>query len=117
MDEENIEFGIPLTWIGAEDLPVLFVNKFVGQVEPEEHVFYLTVGQALPPALIGTPEERLHQLREIAYVPIRPIARLAFTKRKLEELVAVLQTHLDQYEEIIRQLEGSDEALAKERWS
>lgn len=110
MDEENAQFEIPLTWIGAEDLPVLFVNQIVGQVDPEEHVFYLTVGQALPPALIGTPEERLRQLREIAYVPVRPIARLAFTRRKLEELIAVLRTNLDQYEQITRQMEGGDEA-------
>lgn len=109
MDDEHIEFEIPLTWIGAEDLPVLFVNKFVGQVEPEEHAFYLTLGQALPPALIGTPDERLEQLERIAYVPIKPIARLAFTKSKLEELVAVLQTNLDQYERLTRRMEGGEE--------
>lgn len=109
MDEENVEFEIPLTWIGAEDLPVLFVNKIVGQVEPEEHVFYLTIGQALPPALIGTPEEKLRQLQGIAYVPIKPIARLAFTRKKLEELIAILQTNLDQYEEMIRRMEGGEE--------
>lgn len=109
MDEENVGFEIPLVWIGAEDLPVLFVNQIVGQVEAEEHVFYLTVGQALPPALIGTQDERLRQLQGISYVSVKPIARLAFTRKKLEELVAVLQTNLDQYEQIIRQMEGGDE--------
>jgi hypothetical protein len=108
---EDVPEGIPipLTWIGAEDLPVHFINKFVGQVEAEEHVFYLTIGQALPPALVGTPEEKLEQLEAISYVPIKPIARLAFTRKKLEELIAVLQTNLDQYEEIIRRTEGGDE--------
>lgn len=109
LDENDEVFKIPLTWIGAEELPVLFINKFVGQVEPEEHVFYLTIGQALPPALIGTPEERLEQLEEIAYVPVKPIARLSFTRKKYEELAQTIQANLDQYDEIINRQKGGEE--------
>ncbi len=105
----DTERHIPLTWIGAEELPVLFANTLVGQVEAEQDVFFLTIGQTLPPALIGTPDERLEQLEQIAYVPVKPVARLAFTRERLEYLIAILQTNLDQYKEIQRQKEGGDE--------
>lgn len=109
MDEENAGRPIPLTWIGAEELPVLFVNQFVGQVEAGQGVFFLNVGQALPPALIGTPEERTEQLEQIAYIPVKPVARFAFTRERLEYLIAILQTNLDQHDEIMRQMRGDEE--------
>lgn len=101
MDEEPHGRAIPTTWIGAEDLPVLFVNTFVGQVQPQEKAFYLTIGQTVPPALLGTPEEQTEQLEQIAYVPVKPVARLAFTRSRLEELIAILRTNLDQYDQIV----------------
>lgn len=109
MDEENAGVPIPLAWIGAEDLPVLFVNQFVGQVEAEQGVFFLNIGQALPPALLGTPEEQAEQLEQIAYVPVKPVARLALTRERLEYLIAILQTNLDQHDEIIRRMRGGEE--------
>ena len=107
MDEEHYR-EIPVTWIGAEELPVLFANTFVGQVEVQQDVFFLTIGQTLPPALIGTPEERIEQLEQIAYVPVKPVARLALTRERLEYLVAILQTNLDQYRELRGQAEGGE---------
>jgi hypothetical protein len=108
LDEEDARFDIPLAWIGAEDLPVLFVNQIVGQVDPQDDAFFLTLGQTLPPALIGTLEERVAQAEELVYVPVKPVVRLSFTRRKLEELVAVLQTNLDQHDQI-RRMRGGDE--------
>ena len=104
MDERPHHRAIPTTWIGAEDLPVLFVNTFVGQVQPQERAFYLSIGQTVPPALIGTPEEQAEQLEQIAYVPIKPIARLALTRSKMEELIAILQVNLEQYDRIVEQM-------------
>ena len=99
MDEGNTGRPIPLTWIGAEELPVLFVNQFVAQVD-EGGEFFLTLGQTLPPALIGTPEERAEQLEQIAYVPVKPVARLALTERGCQELIANLQNVRDNYEQL-----------------
>ena len=103
MDERPHERAIPTTWIGAEDLPVLFVNSFAGQVQPQEGAFYLSIGQTVPPALIGTPEEQAEQLEQIAYVPIKPIARLALTRSRMQELIAMLQVNLDQYDRMVEQ--------------
>lgn len=103
-----MEFQLPVSWIGAEDLPVLFANTFVGQVEAEQGVFFLTIGQIVPPALIGTPEEKVEQLEQISYVPIKPVARLALTRERLKYLIAILQTNLDQHDQIL-QARGGDE--------
>lgn len=97
MDEGKIERDIPLTWIGAEELPLLFVNRLIGQAG-EDH-FVLTLGQSVPPALIGTPEQKAEQLEQIAYVPVKPIARLAFTRRTCQDLIAILQTVLEGYDQ------------------
>ena len=110
MDERPHERAIPTTWIGAEDLPVLFVNTFVGQVHPQDGAFYLSIGQTVPPALIGTPEEQAEQLEQIAYVPIKPIARLALTRSRMEELVAILQVNLEQYDKKVQQMREDGEA-------
>ena len=80
----------------------------MGQVQAEEGAFYLTIGQTLPPALIGTPQERAEQLEQIAYVPVKPVARLALTRSRLQELAALLQTNLDQYDEMTRQMREGD---------
>ena len=108
MEEENQTREIPTAWIGAEDLPILFVNTFVGQVQAEEGAFYLTIGQTLPPALIGTPQERAEQLEQIAYVPVKPVARLALTRSRMEELVAILQMNLENYDQAIQQMREGD---------
>lgn len=113
MNEETPSFDIPLAWIGAEELPVHLINQFVCQFNQDE--FILTLGQTVPPAIIGaTQQERAEQLEGIAYVPVKPIARLAFTRSRLVEYIATLQANLDQYDQhqrIIReQMGGGEEA-------
>ncbi len=97
MAEENFEREIPLTWVGAEQLPLLFINRLVGQVD-DDH-FVLTVGQSVSPALTGTPEDKKDQLEQIAYVPINPIARLAFNRSTCQDFIAILQTILEGYDQ------------------
>ena len=88
---------IPVAWIGAEDLPILLVNQFVVQVH--EDTFFLTIGQMTPPALIGTPEQRAEQLEQIAYIPVKPVARLALSLDDVRRLASSLNATLDQYEQ------------------
>jgi hypothetical protein len=112
LDEETPHIDIPLAWIGAEELPVHLVNQFVCQFHQDE--FILTLGQMVPPALIApTPEERRTQAEQVSYVPIKPLARVAFTRQRLIELVNTLQANIDQYDEFQRQqdprMKGGDE--------
>ncbi len=99
MDEgfaRNIE--VPLAWVGVEELPILQVNQFIGQADPRGE-FFLTFGQMTMPPLLGTPEQQAAQLEQIAYVPIKPVARLGFTRSRVEELIGVLQQTLINYDQ------------------
>jgi hypothetical protein len=107
LDEERYEREIPLTWIGADELPLLWVNRFVGQ-SLQDHMV-LTIGQSVDPALIGTPEERITQLEQVAYVPIRPVARLAFSRTTCETLIGILNVILEGYDRQQQEREGGGE--------
>jgi hypothetical protein len=97
LDEERYEREISLTWIGAEELPLLWVNRFVGQ-SLQDHLV-LTIGQSVDPALIGTPQDRIAQLEQIAYIPIRPVARIAFSRSSLQDLIGILEIIKDAYDQ------------------
>lgn len=84
------------SWVGIEDIPILFANQFLLQFQPGE--FMLAIGQATPPAILGTPEEMAEQLAGYTYVPVRTIARVGITRQRLQELIAVLQANLDNHD-------------------
>jgi hypothetical protein len=99
---DQAPISLPLVWVGADDLPVNFVNQFLGVVQPNE--IFLTVGSMVPPAILGdTLEEREATLRNITYVPVKPVARLGFTPARLRELIKVLQDTLSNYEQLPKQ--------------
>lgn len=87
---------VPIVWTGVDDVPILYANGFVSQFDQE--AFIITIGQVAPPALIGTPEEVEEQARELEFITVRPITRLALTPPKMAEFIAILQANLDQYE-------------------
>jgi hypothetical protein len=108
---EADEFQIPLVWEETEDRPAIFANNFLVQHQPDE--FVLTVGQVLTPPLVGTPEERRAQLDRVSYVPIRILGRFAFTRRRMVELIAVLQQNLERHDATMRRLEERGEEPSK----
>lgn len=79
---------IPLVWVGAEDLRLVWANQFLLQVHGEE--VFLSAGQATPPALIGSLADKVTQLDEIDFVPVHTLTRLALSPGKLRELHALL---------------------------
>ena len=96
MDGDNIGRPVPLTWLDVEDVPVFFANQFVIQYEQDE--FILTLGQMTPPLLLGTPEEQVDQLENLDFVPVKPLARIAFTRARLRELVQLLAGSGEMYD-------------------
>jgi hypothetical protein len=81
---------VPLVWVGVDELPVQFLNQFIGQADNNE--IFLTLGQLVPPALLGDQESQREQLDALDYVTVRPIVRLGFTPQRLDELIEVLQS-------------------------
>lgn len=112
MDEHNPRIDVPLAWIGTEELPIFLVNQIVCQFNQDE--FILTFGQMTPPALLGTEDERIEQAQQIAYVPVKPLARLGFSETRMRELIAVLEVNLRNYEEHQRQIRGGDQEWPRE---
>lgn len=104
VSQEQEFVSIPLVRIGAEDVPIYMVNDFV--IQHNQNEFILTVGQFQPPILLGTEEERRRQAEQIAYVPIKAVARLGFTRQRLVELIEALQSNLRKYDE--KQQGGQD---------
>jgi hypothetical protein len=94
--DENEQREIPLTWMNVEDVPVLFANQFIIQHNQDE--FILTIGQMVPPALLGDEQQRAAQLQEIERVPVKPLARIAFTRARLVELVQALEGNREIYD-------------------
>ncbi len=107
MDEGAHSRNVPLAWIGVEELPLLYSDQFI--VQYHEGTFIMSIGQSVPPAFIGTQEEREQQLEQITYVPVKPVARVAFTPAKLDALIDALH----QTRDLARQqewMEGGDGA-------
>jgi hypothetical protein len=87
----------PIVWVGVEDLPVHFVNQFIGVVAP--HEVFLTLGTIVPPPILGaTEEERKAAAESIQFVQVKPVARIALTPARLRELIGVLNQTLSNYE-------------------
>jgi hypothetical protein len=97
---EQLPEGVHLSvvWEGIDDMPILFVNQFLGQVGQQSEVI-LSFGQLAPPAIVGeTQKEREKQARSLTHLPVKPIARLALTRAGLEQLVDVLHKTLENYD-------------------
>jgi hypothetical protein len=91
---------VPIVWENPDSVPVFFANQFIIQHFQDE--FILTLGQMVPPALLGDQQNREAQLREIEQISVRPLARIAFTRARLLELVSSLDAHLAKYDEMKR---------------
>jgi hypothetical protein len=72
---------LPVSWVGGDELPVLFANQFLVQTQGP-HEFVVTVGQLVGPPLMGSPEEQAEQAAEISFVPVRTLARLSMTRTR-----------------------------------
>jgi hypothetical protein len=95
---ENEGREVPVVWENLDSVPVFLANQFVVQHFQDE--FILTIGQLVPPALLGDEQARTTQLQEIEQVTARPIARIAFTRARLIELVQALEAHREKYDRI-----------------
>ena len=98
-EEARQGIHIPIVWAGTEDVPIVFVNQILGQVGLQDEVV-LSFGQMTPPPLLGEPEQQREQAEEIAFVSVKPVARVALTKAGLDDLIRVLQATRDNYQKV-----------------
>jgi hypothetical protein len=99
---------VPLSWIGAEDLPVHFANAFAGVVGPNAIFFY--IGSVVPPSITGaTEEERQAQVSSLTYVPIKPVVRIALAPAGLDELISSLEETRKNYQNLTRVMQDQED--------
>ncbi len=91
----GVSVEVPLVLSGVDEMPVLLANHFL--LQEYEGEFILTVGQLVPPPLLGTEAERREQAKQLTFVNVRVVARLGFTRKRLAEIVALLQDSLEQH--------------------
>jgi hypothetical protein len=108
MAEERPDRDIPLVWVGLDELPVLFANQFL--IQHWQDAFVVSVGQLVPPPVTGTPEEQAEEIDQISYVPVKPVARLGFTRERVRELIIFLEASLEQYDRKQDRPSGGDGA-------
>ncbi len=70
----NLErVNLNLAWVGVEDVPIVFVNQILGQVDDKGEVI-ISFGQATPPILLGSPEDLRRQAAAIPFIQVKPVA-------------------------------------------
>jgi len=83
--EESQGIALPIAYVGLEELTIAHANHFVLQISPPDQ-FILVIGQVAPPLILGDEDESRQQLEQIAYIPAKPLARVALTQARVEEL-------------------------------
>jgi hypothetical protein len=79
-------YNVRVTWVDPEELQLGFVNQFLLQLDNDGRGVFLTAGALTPPAFLGSREEREAQFKRLSFVPVQPVARLAMTRERFEEL-------------------------------
>jgi hypothetical protein len=85
---------VPISWVGSEEVPILFVSHFIGQIDDKGDAI-LSFGQTTPPPLMGTPDEIRAQAERLAYIPVRPVARISLSRPRLLELAETLRLTIE----------------------
>lgn len=96
-DQPSQTLEVPLSWVGYDETLIAYANQFIVQFQPDAG-FVLGLGQATPPAVMGTPDQVAEQVAQIEFIPVRTLARVAMTEAKLRELIAALEANLQNFE-------------------
>jgi hypothetical protein len=101
------EIRIPLVWDGLDEIPVIFANQFLIQHLPGE--FVLTLCTFVNPPLLGSPEEQEEQAKKLTEIAVKVHGRYALTRRRMVELIQVLQENLEKHDQQVEALGGTDD--------
>jgi hypothetical protein len=101
MDESQPleQFEAPGVWVGLEQQPVLTANQFLTQLVASDEIV-LSIGSVTPPVVLGTREQQAEQLRNVAFLQVRPIGRFGLTRARVREVIKVLEATLEQADRV-----------------
>lgn len=98
---------IAAEWEDLRTLDLVFVNQILATLGLEAgnpsvpDSITLTFGQAMQPILLGSPEVVARKIAELHSIPVKPVARVAMSRERAEELMQVLAKTLAQYDAAI----------------
>jgi hypothetical protein len=90
---------LSLAWTDFGDSPIVFANHFLVHHQPDEFVLSLSQVTGLP--LTGSAEQVAARTRELGSTPVRTLARVALTRRRVTELIALLQARLEEHDQLL----------------
>jgi hypothetical protein len=100
-------FEIQGSWVGSEELPVVFANAFAGIVGP--NAVFLNIGSVVPPNIVGETAEQVEaQARALTFLPIKPIARIALAPQGLDELIELLENTRENYKNLKKAIDEEE---------
>jgi hypothetical protein len=99
--QTGAELGLPLTMTDFDDNLILFANHILVQHQPDE--FVLSISQVVGPPLTGTPEDRREQAGAVEQLTLHTLGRFAMTRRRVTELIALLQAELQEHDRLLEQ--------------
>lgn len=102
-NEVPADVSLQAAWVGLDEVPVETANQVISQFHQD--VFIVSFGMLSPPVLLGSPQQKLKQARDLEIVTIRPVARIGLTRDRLEEFIDVLRQNLDKYDRDRKQKE------------
>lgn len=88
-DEDGM---LKVGWTDVDETRLEFANQFVLQNNGAE--VYLSIGQLLPPAVIGDAAAMQQRIKKMQYAPVHCVSRLVLTADALRQLGSAIDTHL-----------------------
>lgn len=91
------QLEIPVVWVEPDDPRAQWVNQIVSVFQADE--FTISLGQLSPPIILGeNDDDRRERARNIPFVQVQTIAKVVMTRRRVEELIRVLQENLQKHD-------------------
>jgi hypothetical protein len=102
--QTGAELGLPLTWTDFDETPIMFANHVVVQHQPDE--FVLSLSQVVGPPLTGTDVDRREQATGVDHLNLHTLARVAMNRRRVVELISLLQAEVQEHDRLIEAQQG-----------
>lgn len=103
-DNKPALMRIPIKHVFPEDLISRYANNVV--VQHTEKEFFISFFEALPPLVIGTPEERVALTEALEAVESKCVARIIISADMMPSFIKTLQDNLDRHSKFDKDLEG-----------
>jgi hypothetical protein len=94
-ENDSPRMQIPLVFDPPTDVVTRYATNFV--IQCMEHEFILSFYEAIPPVLLGSPEENRAALAESGALHAQCVARIVVTHERMHEFASLVRTSMDRF--------------------